>query len=117
MDVMKISQGGQVSTDFSRESSNLQKVEMNLNSTPDVTEKKIEPTEENIKKAANKLNRFLEDEHIKVQYKIHDKLNDVMIKIINEDTKEVIMEIPPEKILNMVAKMCEMAGILLDKRA
>ena len=38
-----------------------------------------------------------------------------MVKVINEDTNEVIREIPPEQILDMVAKMWELAGILVDK--
>ena len=40
-----------------------------------------------------------------------------MIKIIDNDTKEVLMEVPPKKILDVVAKMCELAGVLVDKKA
>jgi len=32
-----------------------------------------------------------------------------MVKVIDSETKEVIREIPPEKILDMVAAMLEMA--------
>ena len=70
-----------------------------------------------VEKAVDKLNKFLEDENVHAEYSIHDKLRDVMIKIVNSDTKEVILEIPPKKILDMVAKMCEMVGILVDKKA
>ena len=34
------------------------------------------------------------------------------IKVLNADTDEVIREIPPEKSLDMLQKMWEMAGIL-----
>jgi flagellar protein FlaG len=37
------------------------------------------------------------------------------VKIYKND--EVIREIPPEKILDMVAKMMELAGILVDEKA
>lgn len=40
-----------------------------------------------------------------------------MIKIIDNETNEVIFEVPPKKILDMVTKMCELAGVLLDKKA
>ena len=40
-----------------------------------------------------------------------------MIKIIDENTKEVIVEYPPKKILDLIAKMCELAGIAIDKKA
>jgi len=48
---------------------------------------------------------------------VHDKLNQIMIKIVDNKTKDVLLEVPPKKILDMVAKMCEMVGILVDKKA
>jgi flagellar protein FlaG len=40
-----------------------------------------------------------------------------MIKIIDDKTGEVIQEVPPKKILDMVAKMLEIVGVLIDKKA
>lgn len=68
-------------------------------------------------KSINKLNNFLKDEKTHAEYSVHDKLNAIMIKIVNDETKEVIMELPPQKILDMVAKMCELVGIGIDKKA
>ncbi len=79
--------------------------------------KKEELTQEEMDKAIEKLNTFLKDENTYAEYKVHDKFNQVMIKIINSNTKEVILEIPPKKILDLVAKMCEMVGILVDEKA
>jgi len=59
----------------------------------------------------------MEDEDIHAEYEVHDKLNQIMIKIVDNKTKDVLLEIPPKKILDMVAKMCEMVGILVDKKA
>jgi flagellar protein FlaG len=39
-----------------------------------------------------------------------------MIKVIDETTNEVIKEIPPKKILDVIASMLEMAGLLVDER-
>lgn len=39
-----------------------------------------------------------------------------MVKVVNTETDEVIREIPPEKILDMVAKMWELAGIMVDEK-
>jgi flagellar protein FlaG len=39
-----------------------------------------------------------------------------MVKVLNTDTGQVIREIPPEKNLDFVAKLWEMAGILVDER-
>lgn len=38
------------------------------------------------------------------------------IKIVDKETKEVIKEFPPEKTLDMIAKVWEMAGIMVDER-
>lgn len=47
---------------------------------------------------------------------IHDKTNHVTIKIIDKKTRQVIKEYPPEKTLDLIAKVWEMAGILVDEK-
>ncbi len=50
------------------------------------------------------------------EYSIHETTKEIMVKVIDRETKEVIREIPPEKILDLVAKLWEIAGILVDER-
>jgi flagellar protein FlaG len=71
---------------------------------------------ENLDKSLKKLNKFLEDDKVHSEYSFHKDLGDLMIKIVDDNTKEVIMELPPEKILDMIASMCKQFG-LLDKKA
>lgn len=73
--------------------------------------------EKEIKNAVNKINKFLEGEGTHVNYQKHEVLNQMVITVVDNKTNEVIKEIPSKKILDMVAKMCEMAGILVDKKA
>ncbi|MDD4707168.1 MAG: flagellar protein FlaG, partial [Firmicutes bacterium] len=40
----------------------------------------------------------------------------IMVKVINDETDEIIREIPPEKILDMVAKIWELAGLMVDRK-
>jgi flagellar protein FlaG len=40
----------------------------------------------------------------------------VTIKLVDKETKEVIKELPPEKTLDMIAKVWEMAGLLVDEK-
>ena len=47
---------------------------------------------------------------------IHDATNRVTIKIVDKDTKKVLKEYPPEKTLDMIAKVWEMAGLLVDQK-
>ncbi len=72
------------------------------------------PSEATINDAVSKAN--LKMEHTRCEYSYHKKTNRVSIKVINEETNEVVREIPPEKSLDMLQKMWEMAGILVDER-
>lgn len=69
---------------------------------------------EQVRKAVEKLNKSMtQSEAI---FGIHDGTNRVTIKIVDKKTKEVIKELPPEKTLDMIAKVWEMAGILVDEK-
>ncbi|NLK96183.1 MAG: flagellar protein FlaG [Clostridiales bacterium] len=74
-------------------------------------------TKSEIDKALTKLNHFLADDKTHAEYSIHEEFNRLMIKIVDDETDEIVLEIPPENIVDMVAKMCELAGILVDKKA
>lgn len=73
-------------------------------------------TEKMLIDALGKMNRLLEGTNRRFEYSVHDKINGIMVKVIDENTGEVIREIPPKKILDMVANMLEMAGLLVDER-
>ena len=47
---------------------------------------------------------------------IHEGTNRLTIKIIDKESKEVLKELPPEKILDMIAKAWELAGIMVDEK-
>lgn len=53
----------------------------------------------------------------KLEFSIHEKTGDVMIRVVDSITEELIREIPPKKIIDMLASMLERAGLLVDKRA
>ena len=72
-------------------------------------------TNEQIKKAVEKLNKNMMS-HSEAVFGIHEATNRVTIKIIDKDTKKVIKELPPEKTLDMIAKVWELAGILVDEK-
>jgi len=69
---------------------------------------------EQIRKAVERLNKNLSNSE--AVFGIHEDTNRVTIKIVDKNTKEVIKELPPEKTLDMIAKVWEMAGILIDER-
>ena len=50
------------------------------------------------------------------EFAIHQKTKQIMVKVLNKETQEVIREIPAEKVLDAVAHMCEIAGIFMDEK-
>lgn len=66
--------------------------------------------------AIERANRAISGANRKFEFSIHEKTKEVMVKVIDTDTNQVIREIPPEKILDLVAKMWEMAGLVVDER-
>lgn len=73
-----------------------------------------QPSNEQVKKAVETLNKKMANSE--AVFGIHEATNRVTIKIIDRDTKEVIKELPPEKTLDMIAKVWELAGIMVDER-
>ena len=72
-------------------------------------------TNEQIKKAVEQINKKMSTQSEAV-FGIHEETNRVTIKIVDKNTKETIKELPPEKTLDMIAKVWEMAGILVDEK-
>lgn len=66
--------------------------------------------------AIERVNRAISGANRRFEFSVHEKTKEIMIKVLDTDTNEVVREIPPEKILDMVAKMMEMAGIIVDER-
>lgn len=114
MDIKVTSQGRHADLNFVQNNKDVSN-EVSAKSNESIN--KSEYTKQDLDRAVSKLNRFLEGDKTHAEYQVHDKLNTVMIKIVDDKTKEVIMELPPQKILDMVAKMCELVGVVFDKEA
>ncbi len=72
------------------------------------------PTNEQLKKAVEEINRKANNSA--AVFGVHEDTNRITIKIIDKESKEVIKEFPPEKTLDMIAKVWEMAGLMVDEK-
>ena len=73
-----------------------------------------QPNHETIRRAVENFNKKLTNSE--AVFGIHEKTNRVTIKIVDKETKEVIKELPPEKTLDMISKVWEIAGLLVDEK-
>lgn len=58
---------------------------------------------------------FGEDRHF--EFKLHEESNEVIVRLVDNETGEVLREIPPEKLIEMVERIWELVGIIVDKKA
>jgi flagellar protein FlaG len=83
---------------------------------------KFEATEEQIREDNEKVRKAIADmtknvkSNAEAVFGIHDKTNRVTIKMVDKDTKKVIKEFPPEETLDMIARIWEVAGIMVDEK-
>lgn len=71
---------------------------------------------EQLKKAIAEMNRKINNSNEEAVFGVHEDTNRITIKIMDKETKEVIKEFPPEQTLDMIARIWEMAGILVDEK-
>lgn len=76
-------------------------------SNPDSQNSQIKKAVEEINKRAN---------NSEAVFGVHEDTNRVTIKIVDKKTKEVIKEFPPDKTLDMIARVWEMAGLMVDEK-
>lgn len=70
--------------------------------------------QQQIKKAVEDINKKAANSE--AVFGIHEGTNHVTIKIVDKQTKEVIKELPPEKTLDMIERVWQMAGLLVDEK-
>ncbi len=71
-------------------------------------------SDSSLKNAVEQINRNFANTEAVFGY--HEGTHRVTIKIVDKDTKEVKKEYPAEKTLDMIQKVWEMAGLMVDEK-
>lgn len=71
-------------------------------------------SDSSLKKAVEEINR--KSSNTEAIFGYHEGTNRVTIKIMDKDTKEIKKEYPAEKTLDMIQKVWEMAGLMVDEK-
>lgn len=72
--------------------------------------------EQDVIEAIEKANKHFRSYDRRLEFSIHEQTKQIMVKVISTEDESIIREIPSEKILDMVAKLWEMAGIFVDEK-
>lgn len=68
-----------------------------------------------VQKSIELLNRTMKNYNTELHFTLHEKSGEYLVKIINTKDNTVIREIPPQKVLDMVAYFKEVLGLIVDK--
>ena len=67
-------------------------------------------------KAIDKANKAIAGSQKKFEYSVHQPTGDIIVKVLDADTNEVIRELPPEKYLDLIDKLQEISGVIIDEK-
>ena len=87
--------------------------------------KKKQESEDNIRKASKEtvertvqaLKNYIESNKRALNISVHEETGTIMVKVISEKDGKVIREVPPEKFLDLAAKIEEFVGSLFNETA
>ena len=86
------------------------KPEKSIDSSAAADQKATEQAVEKLEKTLSEL------KHNKLEFTVHEKTGRTIVKVVDQDTGDVIKELPPEELLDLAAKLEEMSGVLFDRK-
>ncbi len=71
---------------------------------------------EDLQEAVEKVNATVQAFHTGLRFRIHEESERIMVQVVNLTDNEIIKEIPPEKLLHVVAQIQNIIGLFIDTR-
>jgi flagellar protein FlaG len=78
------------------------------------------PTREDLgstQKLVKEIQSYLDNLNIQLSFSIRDKTGDVVVRVLDRESGDVIRQLPPEDLLDLRDKLSELRGTLFDKKA
>ncbi|MGO3422174.1 MAG: flagellar protein FlaG [Pseudoalteromonas distincta] len=69
---------------------------------------------EQLEKMAQQLQDFMGEMNRSLQFQVDEDSGRDVIKVLDKDTGDIIKQYPSEEVLNLVSKLSETAGLLID---
>lgn len=75
-----------------------------------------EKLKEEVRDKVEEMNNIVDLLDRDITFKLHEKTKQLMVQIIDVKTQEVIKEMPPEELLDLIARIEEMVGLIIDEK-
>ncbi len=70
--------------------------------------------EKAVRDVVEDVQQYLLEHNIQLSFSLHDKTGDLVVRVLDKDTGEVIRQIPPEEMLRLREKLEQLTGVLLN---
>jgi flagellar protein FlaG len=68
-----------------------------------------------VKDSINYIDKFLQELQVDLKYEVDEKTDDIIIKIFEKGTDNLIRQVPPEAILKLKQRISDLLGIIYDE--
>lgn len=75
-----------------------------------------EDTNEKINRIAEAMDSYVHSIQRDLKIQVHEGTGDIFVRVTSQDSGKVIREIPPKDLLDLAARMEEIAGTLFDEK-
>lgn len=93
-------------------------LEIKEGNTPSLQEKSKENifSKEELQKKVDEINDYVLGYNAQFSFKVHEGTGRTFVQMIDMQTHDVIKEIPPERMLDVVAGIWDLMGIAVDRK-
>lgn len=75
------------------------------------------PSPQKLQDAVKSMNDFVDGINSSLKFSVDDKSGQTVVKVIDDETKEVIKQIPSEEVLAMAQAVDKLKGLLVQQKA
>ena len=79
-------------------------------------EPKKELSRDELDQVLNQANQYTLGENAQFEFKIHEGTGRTLVRLVNIESGEILKEIPPQKMLDIVADIWDAMGINVDRK-
>lgn len=73
--------------------------------------------EDALSKTVDELNDYVQNLHREIQFSVDNESNKTIIKVIDANTGEVIRQLPPDEMMQLVKRLDALDGLLVREKA
>lgn len=74
-----------------------------------------EPSKDQVQKLVDEAQSVLQRVNAQLSFKVHEGTGRTLVQVVDKESKEVLREIPPEKMLDVIAGIWQWSGIVVDR--